>query len=60
MVVPADQEGRGEDNPLLRRGRPTAEPSGTSSRKAGGRTEESGPQSVSIHIVYTTVKTLKD
>ncbi len=44
MVVPVDREGRVGDNSLLSREPPAKQE--VSSRKAGGRGQEAGPQSV--------------
>ena len=44
MLVPADREGRNNENIYLKRGEPQAMTS--TSRKAGGRVEDIGPQMV--------------
>ncbi len=51
MVVPVDREGRVGDNTLLTRELSTSQE--VSSRKAGGRGQEVGPQSVSGRGAYS-------
>ena len=48
MVVPVDREGKVGDSSLLRRDSPSTVTQQLSTRKAGGRTEDKGPQMVCI------------
>ena len=49
MVVPVDREGKVGDSSLLRRDSPSTVTQPVNTRKAGGRSEDKGPQMVYLY-----------